>query len=65
MGADKDVLPFYYKIEGVNIKGPREEELVVYWRRREGWFSHHRQQPDATAISMPTILVAHQMISTC
>ena len=36
MGADKEVLPYSYKIEGVNkIKGPEEEELVVDWRRRE------------------------------
>ena len=38
MGADKEVLPYSYKIEGVNkIKGPEEEELVVDWRRRERW----------------------------
>ena len=37
MGADKEVLPYSYKIEGVNkIKGPEEEELVVDWRRRVG-----------------------------
>ena len=36
MGADKEVLPYSYKIEGVNkIKRPEEEELVVDWRRRE------------------------------
>ena len=36
MGADEEVLPHPYKIEGVNkIKGSEEEELVVDWRRRE------------------------------
>ena len=37
MGADKEILPYSYKIEGVNkIKRPEEEELVVDWRRRVG-----------------------------
>ena len=50
MEADKEVLPYSYKIEGVNnIKGPKEEELVVDCRRRrERWLS---QRPAARCIS--------------
>ena len=49
MGADKEVLPHTYKIEGVNkIKRPEEEELVVDWRRRE------RRCAEALVVSPPT-----------
>ena len=46
MGADKEVLPHSCKIEGVNkIKRPEEEELVVDWRRIEGWLTPPPSQP--------------------
>ena len=66
MGADKEVLPYSYRIEGVNkIKRPEEEELVVDWRRRGRRCAEALFVSPPAAVGMPTRLVTHQKISTC